>query len=110
MGMTERIVVLMTQQQKQYVRLRAAAERMSMSDYMRHRALDERELLSSMLDELATSTTRAAASIDLTLARLEASEQSLPEIEAAARRHAMAKFSALDPDLFAQITGQGRSA
>ena len=105
--MTEPIVVLVTPEQKEQIRRRAAAEQLSMSDYMRQRALGGNKILSAMLHELTASTTRTVASVDQTLWRLEDSALRLPEIEAAARRRAMVEFSALDPALFTQIMSRG---
>jgi hypothetical protein len=103
MAMTERVVVMLTTQQKEDVSRRAAAEQLSLSGYIRQQALGDDELLSVLLDELTASTTRANASLDRTLANLEESERRWPEIEAAARERAMAEFSGLDPTLFAQM-------
>lgn len=103
MSMTERIVVTMTPEQKEDIRRRAAAERQSMSGYMRRRVLCENEMLSGMLHELTASTARTVASVDQTLSRLEDSARRLPEIEAAARTRAIAEFRALDPALFAHM-------
>jgi hypothetical protein len=103
MAMTERIVVMLTSQQKEDVSRRAAAEQLSLSGYMRQQALGYDELLSALLDELRASTARANASLDRALTNLEESERRWPEIEAAARERAMTEFSALDPMLFAQI-------
>ena len=106
MAATERVVVLMTPKQKSDVTLRAAAEKLSVGDYMRRRALGDDELLSALMSELAASTERAKSALDRTLARLEESEKRLPEIEAKARQQAQAEFQALDPKLFARLVQQ----
>lgn len=103
MAMTERVVVMLTTQQKEEISRRAAAERLSLGGYMRRQALANDELLSALLDELAASTAQANASLDRTLANFEESERRWPGIEAAARERAMAEFSALDPTLLAQM-------
>lgn len=102
MAATERVVVLMTPEQKRDVTLRASAEKLSLGDYMRRQALGDDELLAALVDELAASTERARVALDQTLARLDESERRLPEIEAAARQRAAAEFAALDPERFAQ--------
>ena len=78
-----------------------------MSAYMRQRAIGGNKILSAMLHELTASTARTVASVDQTLWKLEDSARSLPEIEAAVRKRAMAEFSALDPALFTQIMSRG---
>lgn len=103
MAATERVVVLMTPEQKSDVTQRAAAEKLSLGDYMRRQALGDDEILGALVDELAASTERARVALDRTLARLDESERQRPEIEAAARERALAEFSALDPQLFAQM-------
>lgn len=106
MAATERVVVLMTTEQKKDVALRAAAEKLTMGDYMRRKALGDDELLDLVMAELAASTKRARAALDHTLAKLAESEKQLPAIEAAARQRAVAEFGALDPALFAQLMEQ----
>ncbi len=103
MAATERVVVLMTTEQKKNVALRAKAEKLTMGDYMRRKALGDDELLDVVMAELTASTKRACAALDRTVAKLNDSEQRLPAIEAAARQRAEAEFSALDPALFAQL-------
>lgn len=103
MAATERVVVLMTPEQKSDVTQRAAAERLSLGDYMRRQALGDDELLGALVEELAASTERARIALDRTLARLDESERQMPDVEAAARGRALAEFSALDPQLFAQL-------
>lgn len=97
---------MMTPEQKSDVSRRAAAQRLSLGDYMRRQALQalgDDELLEALVAELAASTERASLVLDRTLARLDESERRMPEIEAAARERAAAEFSALDPQLFAQL-------
>ena len=103
MAATERVVVLMTPEQKSDVTLRAAAEKLSVGDYMRRQALGDDELLVALVAELAASTEKARIALDRTLARLDESERRMPEIEAAARERAKTEFAALDPELFAQL-------
>ncbi|HUY01981.1 MAG TPA: hypothetical protein VMV33_01740 [Rhodocyclaceae bacterium] len=103
MAATERVVVLMTPEQKSDVTQRAAAEKLSLGDYMRRQALGDDELLSVLVEELTASTQKARIALDRTLARLDESERRMPEIEAAARERAKAEFTALDPELFAQL-------
>ena len=103
MAATERVVVLMTPEQKTSVASRAAAEKLSVGDYMRRKALGDDELLGALMVELAASTGRAQTALDRTLARLEESERRLPEIKAAARERAVAEFADVDPDLVARI-------
>lgn len=103
MAATARVVVLMTPEQKSDVTLRAAAEKLSVGDYMRRQALGDDALLAALVEELAASTERARAVLERTLARLDESERRLPEIEAAARACAKAEFAAFDPQLFARM-------
>ncbi len=100
---TERVVILMTPGQKASVASHAAAEKLSVGDYMRRNASGDDELLGALMVELAASTERAQTTLDRTLARPEEAERRLPEIEAAARERAMAEFADVDPDLLAQI-------
>lgn len=106
MAATERVVVLMTPQQKSDVALRAAAEKLSLADYMRRQALGDDELLGVLVAELAVSTEKARRAVESTLARLDESERRRPEIEAAAKRRAEAEFAGLDPTLFARLLQQ----
>lgn len=101
MAATERVVLLMTPEQKSDVTKRAAAEQLSLADYMRRQALGNDEFLAALVDELAASTEKARVALDRTLARLDAAERELPAIEAAARERAKAEFAALDPALWA---------
>lgn len=110
MAATERVVVLMTPEQKRDVALRASAEKLSLGDYMRRQALGDDELLGALVEELAASTEKARVALDQTLARLDESERRRPEIEAAARARAMAEFAALDPALFAHLLQQELAA
>jgi hypothetical protein len=103
MSMTERVVVLMTAEEKKVISLLAAAENLSLGNYIRQQVLGNSALLSMWLAELAASTAHANAALGQTLANLEASERERPYLEAAARDRAMAEFSVLDPELFAQI-------
>lgn len=107
MAATERVVVLMTPEQKSSVASRAAAEHLSVSDYMRRQALGDDELLNTLMADLAASTEKTRSALDRTLARLDQSERRLPAIEAATREQAVVEFAALDPDLLAQMIGMG---
>jgi hypothetical protein len=107
MAVTERVVVLMSPKQKSEVARRAAAERLSVGDYMRRQALGNDELLNGLLAELKTSTETARAALDRTLARLSESERRLPKVEAAARARAKSEFATIDPNLVAQLTELG---
>jgi hypothetical protein len=102
MTMTERVVVLMTPEEKKTVSLLAAAENLSLGSYIRQQALGNDELLSMWFAELAASTAHANAALERTLANLEASERERPYLEAAARERSIAEFRVLDPELFAQ--------
>lgn len=75
MAATERVVVLMTPEQKSDVTQRAAAEKLSLGDYMRRQALGDDEILGALVEELAASTERARVALDRTLARLDAKNQ-----------------------------------
>jgi hypothetical protein len=103
MAKTERVVVMMTTEQKEKISRLAAAEGVSLGAYLRQQALGNEVLLSALLDDLAASTAKTSASLDRTLARLDESGRSRPAIEEAARARAVAEFSVLDPELFAQI-------
>ena len=50
MAATERVVVLMTPEQKSDVTLRAAARKLSVGDYMRRQALGDDELLGVLIE------------------------------------------------------------
>ena len=103
MAARERVLVLMTPEQKSDLMRRAAAEKLYLSDYIRRQALGNDELLRALVEEQIASTEKAKTAIDRTLARLDESERRMPEIEAAARERAKAEFAALDPELFAQL-------
>ena len=102
MAMTERVIVLMTPEEKKAASLLAAAEKLSLGNYIRQQALANNALLSIWFAELAASTAHANAVLGRTLANLEASERERPRLEAAARERAIAEFSVLDPELLAQ--------
>lgn len=99
----EQVVVMMTTGQKRAISLLAAAEKRSLEDYILRQALGNNELLLMWLAELAASTAHANAELERTLANLEASDRERPRLESAARERAIAEFSMLDPELFAQI-------
>ena len=103
MAATERVVVLMTTEQKSEVMRRAAAEHISLGEYIRRQSLGAGELLVTLVGEWQASIDNVRIALDRTLARLEESDRRMPEIEAAARERAKAEFATLDPELFEQL-------
>lgn len=103
MAATERVVVLMTPEQKTTVADRARAEELSLSDYMRRQALGNDEILEALLTELRVSTTRALEALDRTLERSREREATNAEREAAARRRALEEFKDIDPQAFGRL-------
>jgi hypothetical protein len=103
MAATERVVVLMTPEQKERVTERARAEDLSLSDYMRRQALGDDELLAALLAELRRSTAGAIEALDNVLTRLQAAEASRAEAEERAHRRARAEFADIDVDAFARL-------
>lgn len=103
MAATERVVVLMTPEQKAAVADRAGAEHLSLSDYMRRRALGDDESLEALLAELRVSTAQALETLDRTLARSAERESAQAEREAAARRRALDEFEDIDPQAFGRL-------
>ena len=109
-AVTARVVVLMTPQQKVELTKRASEEKLSVSDFMRRRALGDDELLTALLDGLRGSTAYAKEAVDRTLARLADFEHRHAEIEKKARQKADAEFSDIDPEAFARILFPGDAA
>ncbi len=103
MAATERVVVLMTPEQKAAVADRAGAEELSLSDYMRRRALGNDEPLDALLTELKVSTAQALDALDRTLERSREREAAKAEREAAARRRALDEFQDVDPHAFGRL-------
>jgi hypothetical protein len=103
MAATERVVVLMTPEQKAAVADRAGAEALSLSDYMRRRALGDDEALEALLTELEVSTSQALDALDRTLERSREREAATAEREAAARRRALDEFKDVDPRAFGRL-------
>lgn len=103
MAATERVVVLMTPEQKAAVADRARAEELSLSDYMRRRALGDDELLEALLTQIEVSTTQALEALDRTLERSREREAWNAEREAAARRRALDEFEDVDPQAFGRL-------
>ena len=103
MAATERVVVLMTPEQKAMVADRARAEELSLSDYMRRQALGDDEVLAALLAELKASTAQALEALDRTLARSREREATRAEREAAARRRSLEEFKDIDPKAFGRL-------
>jgi hypothetical protein len=105
MAATERVVVLMTPEQKKAVVRRARAEKLSLSDYMRRQALGDDPLLTGLLSELQQSTTGARAALERVIARLEQAEALQSEAEDQARRLALREFQDIDGKALARFLG-----
>ena len=103
MAATERVVVLMTPEQKAAVADRARAEELSLSDYMRRRALGTDELLEALVTELKASTAQALEALDRTLERSREREATRAEREAVVRRRALEEFEDVDPEAFGRL-------
>lgn len=97
---TERVVVLMTTQQKAAVTRKARLARVPVGEFMRRRALedDESAELDEVLKKLQAATARASEGLDRTIARLDRLEVELPQRMEAARQEALAEVSGLDAD------------
>lgn len=105
MAATERVVVLMTPEQKKAVAKRARAEKLSLSDYMRRQALGDDPLLTGLLSELQQSTVGARAALERVIARLEQAEALQSEAEDQARQLALREFQDIDGKALARLLG-----
>jgi hypothetical protein len=105
MAATERLVVLMTPQQKQIVAQRARAENLSLSDYMRRQALGDDELLAGLLGELRASTAAAMEALNHAIVTLEEADAAQAEADARAYEEALAEFADIDAEAFARLVG-----
>lgn len=97
MASTERVVVLMTPDQKAAVTRRAQAAGLSVGEYVRRRALDDDPVVVALLGELAASTAVVNAALDATMARLDAADAQSARREAEARAKAKTEFADVDP-------------
>lgn len=101
---TERMVFLVTPQQKSQVTKRAKAEGLRVGDYVRRQVLDGDDVLGALMQELKASTASARAQIDSTLIRIEHFDKERAAIERQAHEDALKAFRAeLDPDRFAGL-------
>jgi hypothetical protein len=100
---TERVVVLMTPQQKVAATRRARAARMTLSEYMRRRALDEDEQLAGLVAQLQASTATATSALDRALERLCEVQSFQGDRNAQARLEARAEFEDVDAEAFADL-------
>lgn len=108
---TERVVVLMTAQQKAELTRRARRAQVPVSEFIRQRALDDDQSaeLASILAQLHAATAQASQSLERAAARLDQFEVDLPRRTEEARRRALAELVGLDPDaaLAALLDGEG---
>jgi hypothetical protein len=105
MAASERVVVLMTPEQKKTASMRARAQNLSLSDYMRRQALGEDELLATLLSELEASTDAARGALDEVLNKLSLASAERAEIEARAREKARAEFADVDLEALEGLMG-----
>lgn len=110
MAVRERVVVLMTPEQKRIVSDRARDENVSISDYIRRQALGGDELLEGLLSELRASTADATAALDRTTVRLERSAAAQVEADQRARERARVEFEHIDPEALARLIETGDEA
>lgn len=99
MAASERLVILVSRQQKEELANLAAEADMSVGEYVRQRALND-ERLGQLVDEVNA----AAAAAEKALARLDVQTVDLEAAEAAARQRALDEFSDLSPERFAKLT------
>lgn len=88
----------MSKTQKRIVESRARAARRGIGAYMHQQALgeaDEDVVLVALAQELEASNARAVHALNDTIARIEGTKRQWPELEAAARRRAVAEFADL---------------
>ncbi|MGE0047812.1 MAG: hypothetical protein AB7T01_02625 [Acidithiobacillus sp.] len=98
MAATERVVVLMSSEQKAQLQSRARAAHLSLADYVRRKALDEDATLEALLQELSASTAQARQALERTLTHLQAErEQRAKDIESL-RAQLRAEYSQLNPE------------
>jgi len=88
---TERVPVLMTATEKRRLAREAEKAGMSLGEYLRRAAAafspeDDNEALSGLLTQVERSTAAASAAIDDALAHVDASNQRIAAMEAAAAR------------------------
>lgn len=87
-NLTERVVVLMTAKQKADIKRSAKTEGLSLSEFMRRRALEDDAMLSIVVGQIRESTRNATAALDHTLDRLADAQAHQPERDAKARENA----------------------
>ncbi len=88
---TERVPVLMSAAEKKRLARQAQRAGISLGEYLRRAAAafspeEDNEALDALLTQVERSTAAASAAIDDTLAYVEASNQRIAAMEAAARR------------------------
>jgi hypothetical protein len=96
MAASERVVVLMTAEQKKAAYRKARAQNLSLSDYMRRQALGEDELLATLLSELKASTDAAKEALDEVLDKLSRGSAQRSDLEKRARERARREFADVD--------------
>lgn len=112
MAATERVVVLMTPEQKAHVQALAEDAQIGLGEYMRRQAFHETDdgdeaMLRMMIDELNASTARASHALDTAIAKLDATHESMAAIEARARKKAKAEFADINPAALAELMHEG---
>ncbi len=108
MGATERVVVLMTPDQKARAKARADASKLGLGEYMRRQTFQENRnaddaMLRALVNELNASTARAARALDATIHKLDAMQGGRADFEAKAHKRAMREFSSVDPAVMATL-------
>lgn len=101
---TERLVVLVTPEQKSIVMRRAKVAGLSVGDYICRQVLDEDDALTTLMQALTESAERARIQLDATLSRIDQSDRTRDALMAKARQEAQAAFRAdLDPERFSRL-------
>lgn len=96
MSATQRVVILLSEGQKAELARRAANERVSVSDYVRHRVFDDQAELAELVSQLNASTDRANNALDKLFKRLDQATAGREAAEAETRKRAESEFSDLD--------------
>ena len=109
-GATERVVVLMSPEQKADVSERARASKLSLGDYMRRSALGDDAVLTALVEQLKESTRETMATVDQALSRMDERERTMAEHDAAIRRRAEAEFADIDLDAVTRVFTPAPSA
>lgn len=115
MAATERVVVLMTAEQKTRAQACAEAAAIGLGEYIRRQTFQEADeneeaVLRMLVDELNASTARASQALDAAIAKLDATHERMAAIEANARTQALTEFADINPAALANLMHEEQTA